>query len=166
MKKIKLTLLSISSILLLNSCASIFSKSTWPVTISSSPVGATISVISNQNGTEIYKGTTPAAVRLKSGAGFFKKASYQVKFTLNGYDEKIVPIECKVNGWYFGNILIGGILGMLIIDPATGAMYKIETDTVFETLVQNSTASNSDKQLKIYDINDIPDDWKSHLVKL
>jgi len=30
-----------------------------------------------------------------------------------------------MNGWYFGNLAIGGILGMLVIDPLTGAMYRM-----------------------------------------
>jgi hypothetical protein len=63
-----------------------------------------------------------------------------VTYTKNGYDTKTVPVEFKLDGWYFGNILLGGLIGMLIIDPATGAMYKLETEFLNETLVQ-STAS-------------------------
>ena len=31
-----------------------------------------------------------------------------------------------MDGWYAGNILIGGLLGLLIIDPATGSMWKLD----------------------------------------
>ena len=34
-------------------------------------------------------------------------------------------LESEVDSWYFGNILFGGLIGMLIIDPATGAMWKL-----------------------------------------
>lgn len=31
-----------------------------------------------------------------------------------------------INGWYLGNLLFGGLLGWVIIDPITGAMYKFD----------------------------------------
>jgi uncharacterized protein YceK len=67
---LKLKFLAISSILLLTGCASIVSKSSWPITINSSPSEAKIS-IKDKKGIEIYTGNTPATLKLKSGAGFF-----------------------------------------------------------------------------------------------
>jgi hypothetical protein len=57
-------------LLLLPSCASIVSKTNWPLTINSNPSGAQI-VVTNRAGIEVYKGNTPASMTLKSGAGFF-----------------------------------------------------------------------------------------------
>ena len=159
---LKLKFLAIASVLLLTGCASIVSKSSWPISINSSPSEAKIS-ITNKKGIEIYTGTTPATLKLKSGAGFFSKASYQVTFEKAGYDKKIVPIEFKLNGWYFGNIIFGGPLGLLIIDPATGAMFKLETEFLNETLAK-SVAAVETKELKLLDINEIPADWKNHLI--
>src|SRR5690606_31669 len=129
MKKMYLTLASIAlaSGILFSSCATIFTKSSYPLSINSSPNNAKVS-ITDKKGKEIYLGTTPATVKLKAGAGFFSKAEYQVKFSSPGYEERIVPIIFKLDGWYFGNLLVGGVLGMLIIDPATGAMWKMETN--------------------------------------
>lgn len=45
-------------------------------------------------------------------------------------DEKRVTLTYKLNGWYFGNILFGGAIGMQIIDPATSAMWKIKDPTI------------------------------------
>lgn len=159
---LKLKFLAISSILLLTGCASIVSKSSWPITINSSPSEAKIT-IKDKKGIEIYTGNTPATLKLKSGAGFFSKARYQVTFEKVGYDKKVVPVEFKLNGWYFGNIIFGGPLGLLIIDPATGAMYKLETEFLSETLTK-SVASVDTKELKLLDINKIPAEWKNHLV--
>ena len=145
--------------LLLSSCATIFTKSTYPLSINSNPT-AKISV-TDKKGKEIYLGNTPAIVPLKAGAGFFSKAEYQVKFTAPGYAEKIIPVTFKIEGWYFGNILFGGIIGMLIVDPATGAMWKLENKFVNETLDPLTTST---PELKVYNINNIPEDWKSHLV--
>jgi len=118
---LKMTAIMMASVFLFSSCASIVSKSTYPLSINSSPSNAKVS-ITDKKGKEIYLGNTPATVKLKAGAGFFSKAEYQVKFSSPGYDDKIVPITFKLDGWYFGNLLLGGVLGMLIIDPATGAM--------------------------------------------
>lgn len=160
---LKMAVIMMASVFLFSSCASIVSKSTYPLSINSSPSNAKVS-ITDKKGKEIYLGNTPANVKLKAGAGFFSKAEYQVKFTSPGYDNKIVPITFKLDGWYFGNLLLGGFLGMLIIDPATGAMWKIETEFLNETL-SKSTAS-TDPEMKIMNINEIPENWKTHLVRM
>jgi hypothetical protein len=87
-------------------------------------------------------GKTPAALNLSSGAGFFSRAEYQVKFMLPGHDTKVVPIAFKLDGWYWGNILIGGLLGMIIVDPATGAMWKLSTKFLNERLTNHLPHSN------------------------
>ena len=157
----KITSLLLTGVFL-SSCASIVSKSSYPISINSTPSQAKI-IITNKKGIEIYAGNTPATLKLKAGSGFFGKAHYQVKFSKDGYDTKTVPVNFKLDGWYFGNLLIGGVLGMLIIDPATGAMYKLDTEFLNETL-SKSTASIDNQGLKIYEMNEIPTEWAEHLV--
>jgi len=53
---------------------------------------------------------------------------------------------------------------MLIVDPATGAMWKIDTEHLNETLT--SSSDTMDAEMKILDINDIPDSLKQHLVQI
>src|SRR5689334_18759454 len=96
-----------------SSCATIFSKSSYPVTFGSDPAGTTISV-TNREHVEIFMGKTPCAVKLKAGSKFFSREQYAIKFSRPGYDDKIVPINFKINAWYFGNLLLGGVIGMLI----------------------------------------------------
>lgn len=145
------------------SCASIVSRSNWPYYLESDPRDATVS-IQNKHGKEIFRGTTPTVVNLRSGAGFFSKESYVVTFSKDGFDEKKISVECKLNGWYFGNIVFGGLIGMLIVDPATGAMYKLDGKGASEQLTEsNKTASRG---LRIMDINKIPADWHSRLIAL
>ncbi len=154
------------SFLFLTSCASIVSKSSYPITINSSPSEAKV-VITDKNGLQIFAGNTPATLSLKSGSGFFGKARYQIKLTKKGYESKIIPIESSLDGWYFGNILFGGLIGMLIVDPATGAMYKLDTQFINETLIKlNTTSSLERKELKVYTLNEIPKEWKNHLVEV
>ena len=36
-----------------------------------------------------------------------------------------MKLDSSLSGWYFGNIIFGGLIGMLIVDPVTGAMYNL-----------------------------------------
>lgn len=157
-------LLAFALPLVLSGCASIVSRSSYPVSIATTPPGASIS-ITDKKSKEVYKGTSPATVTLKSGAGYFSKAEYQVKLSSPGYAEQIIPINYKLNGWYFGNLLIGGFIGMLIVDPATGAMWKLETAPLNVTLAKTAETATT-PTLKVIDISDVPESAKGGLVKI
>lgn len=156
----KILLLLIAVPILFSSCATLFTKSTYPVTINSTPAGAQITVI-DKKGKEVFIGESPAVVKLKSSAGFFSKAEYTVRIAYPGYQEYVTTIGADIEGWYFGNILLGGIIGMLIIDPATGAMWTLDTTNINAKL--KSTDSSS---LQILDIKDISDDMKDKLIRV
>jgi hypothetical protein len=144
----------------LSGCASIVSKTSWPVSIDSNPDGVHVSII-NKSGKEVFAGKTPLVTKLKSGSAFFSKESYTVVMTYKGFEKRTINLECTVNGWYFGNLIFGGLIGMLIVDPATGAMYRLEKKDIYEVFKDEKTS-----QLKILDINDIPLEWKTNLVAL
>ena len=95
----KLGMIGALSIMLFStSCASIVSKSKWPLSIDSAPSNSKI-VITNKKGKEVFTGQTPATLDLKSSNGFFSKERYEVTFSKEGYDNKVVPVEFKLNGW-------------------------------------------------------------------
>ena len=150
--------------ILFSGCASIVSKNQYPINISSSPSDVDI-VVTNRKGQEIFRGITPVTLNLKSSAGFFQKAEYLVGFEKAGYDRSVVPIHFKLDGWYFGNIVFGGFIGLLIVDPATGAMYKLDTEFVNETL-QQSVGAAPTEELKIYSVDEIPREWTKHLERI
>ena len=152
-----------TAVFFFSGCASIVTRSHYPLSINSSPSDARIS-ITDKKGREIFLGNTPAVVRLRAGAGYFAKAEYQITFSSPGYSNQVVPVTFSIDGWYFGNVLIGGVLGMLIIDPATGAMWKINTEFINVTL--NRLNSSAVPEMNILNVNEIPQDWKTHLVRL
>lgn len=154
--------LLVSTALFFSGCASIVSKSNWPFSVDTDPPGANV-IITNKKGTEIFTGKTPTALKLKSGAGFFSKESYTVTLSMDGYEIKKVNVECKLNAWYFGNIILGGLIGMLIVDPATGAMYKLDNDGIFEKMAKTESTTTS---LIIMNRNQAPKDWEQHLIKI
>ena len=160
-----LAMLAIATPVLFSSCATIFGHSSYPVSINSNPSGAIVN-ITNKKNKEIFKGQTPVTVTLKSSAGFFSKAEYQVKISSTGYTEQVIPVSFTLNGWYFGNILIGGLVGMLIIDPATGAMWRLESPSKINATLIKTTASIGTPTLRIVDIASIPQSMKSNLVRI
>lgn len=150
-------------LLFTTSCASIVSKSNYPVTLHSYPSEAKVT-ITDKKGEVVYSGQTPAQVKLKSGAGFFSKAHYDVTFEKEGYATSQVPVEFKLDGWYFGNILFGGFIGLLIVDPATGAMYKLDTEIIEHNLPTDVVKEAVNKDgVSVIDINNIPEDYIKHL---
>lgn len=144
----------LSICIMLNACASIVSCSKWPVRVTSTPPGILVT-ITDAKGARVYDGITPANVELSSAQGYFKRQKYEVTFDMNGF-KRTVPLECKVNGWYWGNILIGGAIGMLIVDPATGAMYKFRRDYINERMIDDLGALRNDLQILAFDDLPVP----------
>ncbi|MEN8321264.1 hypothetical protein [Acinetobacter junii] len=110
----------------LSGCASIISGSTQTMTFQSTPEYSNITIL-NRAGNKIHVGQSPVTINLKRGAGFFKPEKYQVTFEKEGFETKTINISSSINGWYVGNILFGGWIGLLIVDPATGAMYTLDS---------------------------------------
>lgn len=167
MKITKLTanclLVAFVSAILFSGCASIFTKTKYPLMVNSEPDGAVL-VITDKKGREVYTGNTPATLSLKSSQGFFSKAEYQVRISYPGYNDKVVTVSSKIEGWYFGNLLLGGILGMLIIDPATGAMWKLDTKHINVSLIP--AFQSNEPSLRIMDRKDVPQEWEKYLVAI
>ena len=115
-----ITLLVVS----LSGCATIVSKSKYPVTISSTPDGANITVVDRSSQT-VFIGKTPTTVTLKAGYEFFQKATYRITFDKSGYTKQIVGIEGELDNWYIGNFCVGGF-GFILIDPLSGSMWKLD----------------------------------------
>ena len=109
---------------LVASCASIVSESVYPVQIVSTPQGAYFTV-TDRSGSEVRNGTTPQVIHLNASSGFFKGETYKILLSKDGFEDKEYTLSSSVDGWYWGNLLIGGLIGMLIVDPVTGAMYKL-----------------------------------------
>jgi hypothetical protein len=147
-------------VLCLSGCASIFKGSTQAVTFRSEPESAALS-ITNRAGEAIHVGTTPATITLKRGAGYFQSEIYKVVMKKEGFADKELTITSTVSGWYIGNLLFGGLLGLLIVDPATGGMY-VFPDSVTGTLESPTEKSASaQRSLTIVNADTVsPEDMK------
>jgi hypothetical protein len=143
----KSTLAAAAIAVFLSGCASIFNGPTQSVSVQSVPEGASVSV-TNKAGDKIHSGTAPVTITLKRGAGYFKSEVYTFAFTKEGYATKELIITGGISGWYFGNILLGGVIGMVAVDPVTGAMYGFP-ETVVGTLESAPKTSEAPQSLKV-----------------
>lgn len=126
-------LLTIAAILSLTGCATIFTGSRHPLTINTVPDAASVK-ITDIDRKEVFTGTTPTTVKLRKSAGYFQRQEYTVLLQKDGYQDKTIPVNFKLGGWYFGNIVIGGAIGMVAVDPATGGMWHSRTKVINDTL--------------------------------
>lgn len=111
--------LIIGSAALLSGCASIASGTTQQIAITSSPAGATCDL--SRQGLSIQKLTTPASA-------FVQKSKYDISVACSkdGFQPTTQVNKSGVEGWVFGNLLFGGIIG-LGIDLASGAQNHYDT---------------------------------------
>lgn len=170
-------LLAGMALFMASGCASIVSKSNYPVKINSTPTGVPFTIIS-ETGQVVHKGETPQTVTLSAKGGFFEGMGYRVEFNKPGRETYTQLITPKLDGWYAGNIFIGGLLGMLIIDPATGAMYKLprevgvhygpDKETVEEapTPEDDNVSGATISDLEIITIDQLSDDEIARLVEV
>ena len=87
------------------------------VKITSNPTGAAVLV----DGQPV--GETPASVKL------CRKTEHHVEVDYPGCEPAQVTITRRLNPWLFGNILVGGPLG-LVVDICTDATHNLSPDEV------------------------------------
>lgn len=102
-------------------CASIVSGSMQEIGFRSTPEGATVLV-----GGKVV-GTTPISARIKKSDG------QAVTFEKDGYKTVTVPMTARLNGWFWGNIVFGGLLGSTT-DSGSGAMHEYSPSQYMATL--------------------------------
>lgn len=154
----------LASTILTSGCATIVSDSSYPVTIKSIPAGASFKV-TNSSGLVIHSGTTPSTVTLKSGAGYFKSASYILSFEKDGYIGNSFELESTMDGWYIGNLVFGGLIGFLIVDPATGAMWKLPNNHS-TSLDSKLPTDGSSHELTVISLNDATQEMKDNMIEV
>lgn len=117
-----ISLICIGSCSVLTGCASIVSGRHADVAFDSYPANAHV-VIHDNDGRAVASLNTPGVVSLKRNRRWFLPARYTATIEAPGHAPAQVPIRSTVNPWILGNVVIGGIPG-LIVDNATGAAWQ------------------------------------------
>jgi PEGA domain len=136
MKKFVTVLAAFALVLTATGCATIVSGSKQYVNFTSTPAKASIIIDGN------FQGRTPMSVKLA------RKKPHTVVIRLEGYKDYETKLERKFNAWYIGNIVFGGLVG-IIVDPITGAMYKLTPDKIDAQLGQPTTSVNGEVLINV-----------------
>lgn len=128
MKSPGTVLLAVVAAMSLQACATILTGRTQTIQVRSEPPDVLVTV---QPGG--YRATTPGSLTLpRLGSG------YLLRFEKNGFEPVSVRLESSTNGLVWGNILIGGLIG-LAVDYNTGAAYSMSPSDVQVRLSQLQT---------------------------
>ncbi len=123
--QLKLSLVTL--MVAMSGCASIVSESSYPVRVTSN-VPAQFEV-RNEDGESVHNGTTPAQINLEASSGYMDGETYTVEYNAPGYQKGFSTVDSSIDGWYWGNIGFGGLIGWFLVDPSTGAMFKLPSST-------------------------------------
>lgn len=130
---------------LLTGCATIMNGDMVNVPVYTTPSGATVII----NGATY---TTPTTALVPRGQGNFK-----LHIEKEGYQSVDILLTQSVDGWLWGNIIFGGLIG-LAVDFVTGDAYDLEPELISQNL-QGTTMTKSDDgslQFVLVDINQLP----------
>ena len=164
MSLVKLVAVLLVPVVCLTGCATIVGKDVFPLTINSNPDGANILIV-DEKGKKMFTGTTPSTVTLAAGESYFHAKTYTITFSKEGCADQYATVKATLSGWYFGNILFGGLIGLLIIDPISGKMWKLQPD-VTANLSQKLSLNTDQPTLKIMTLNQVPESFRKHLVRI
>lgn len=112
--------------LMTTGCATIMHGDRQSVSIVSGKENTNIKVV-DEAGNVVSEGTNSLTVALKRGKEMFKGNNYKI-VAESGSEKQEIQLNSGVNGAYVvGNFFFGGLIGWVIIDPVTGAMWTIKT---------------------------------------
>ena len=109
-------------------CATIIHGTSEDVSIRSTPDSAAVLVDGQP------AGHTPVTFKMS------RKENHTVTLNLPGYEPATVPVTRDVSGWFFGNILIGGLVG-IAVDAIDGGMYNLKPSEVQSQLAKSGTTA-------------------------
>lgn len=119
MKKKFLYFLMAILVFVLTGCATVMTGTSQKIAFSSNVPEAKVFV------NNVQVGVTPAVLELATGDG----KDVSIRIEAPGYKPYVTVLRKKVTGWVWGNILIGGIIG-LGVDLITGGVYVFEKEAV------------------------------------
>lgn len=121
----------ICSLFLLSGCATIITGgSNQDVYFNSEPPGSIVEINGHNSG------TTPCVVKMS------KKSNYSVILKQNNYKDHYIYLNKEFEPIFFGNIFLGGPLGMLV-DICTGAVYKLSPTQNFVKMENEKNFKNA-----------------------
>jgi len=126
-------------------CATIVHSGPRPVSVASTPEGAKVSIY-DRDGHLVQTNTTPFLAELPTKYRYFQGQTYRLVFEMPGHETTEVNLGSSLSGWYLGNVIFGGLIGLLVVDPMTGAMYNLTPDKIEQPLSATQAQVLRDKK--------------------
>ncbi len=163
-KKSIQAVVSATLVVSLAGCASILDPGPRRITVKSEPSDAKVTVF-DRTWQAVDTQQTPAILHLERGDGYFEGANYHLVIEKDGYQKYKIDVKSSIEGLYFANIILGGLVGMLIVDPITGSMYTL-TPTDISVVLNKQSAGIKLEKGSIYVMlrQDLPDEFASRLI--
>ncbi|WP_286815643.1 PEGA domain-containing protein [Marinobacter sp. UBA3607] len=121
-------------------CASVVSGTDQKLTFNSEPEEATVTVSGR------VLGKTPLTVPVD------RASNQSISFEKEGYKTHIAQLSTTTNPWFFGNIVLGGLVGSTT-DGVSGAIHEYSPDQYFVTLNPDTlTGISTSKPRRIKEI--------------
>ena len=165
-KKKAVCLITIAIFLLSGSCATIMHGSTQDIAFMCNPK-AWVRIF-DQDEKVIYLQKTPFVATLSRGAGYFKAGMYRVQVLRQGYKTMEFYIRGGIDPLWFvcGNLFFfGGIIGILIVDPSTGAMWNLSPEYISVDM-EVAGAGKNGRSISIVMKEDVPDKLMTKAVRI
>ena len=137
--------------LALSNCATIMHGPNQEIGLSSSPTGALVKIDNQQ------VGNTPLTYKME------RKGSHIISFELEGYQPYQTTITSKLSGWVWGNIVLGGLIG-LGIDAITGSLYQLSPEQIHAQMSKNEISYFKDGETGLFVIVVLEADPKWKLI--
>lgn len=125
---LKLLFLATALFTVTGCAATWFGSPSHSVRIDSNPPNVNYT-ITDENGDELRRGTTPDSVVLRTSPRFFERARYYVSYDAPGYKPRTEKLTARVSNWYWADVAMiaygVGLFGAFVVDPFTGSMYTL-----------------------------------------
>lgn len=129
MRRMFRSVLAAALVINASGCATVVKGSHQEIGITSNPGGAYVKVDG------IDKGTTPMVIKMK------RSKAHTVQVDKPGYHRFEAAIATRNSGWIWGNVLIGGLIG-LIVDLISGASHNLDPDNIHAELTPVGSQAN------------------------
>jgi hypothetical protein len=114
-------------------CATVMSGQQADVTFHSNVPHAQVA-IRDKRGRQVAVVESGSTIALRRKDKWVFPAKYTATYDAPGYQPAVVPIDPKLNQWVFGNLVIGGLVG-LAVDNVTGAAWTPEKSMYYQELL-------------------------------
>lgn len=138
MNRAILAVAALAACAVITGCATIVHSGPRAIPVASTPPGARVSIYDRDNKL-VMTNTTPFVATLSTKYGYFKSQTYRLVFQMPGHADTVIQLDSSVSGWYWANFAFGGLIGMLVVDPLTGAMYNLTPEKIDQSLNPSQT---------------------------